>query len=91
MALLRYSEPISRIDEVRQGMGGITGANADLPNNLPGYIKMHLSGRVKPDSGLAPGHNPMYGSVGNDGSPVRAPEITRKPVDPFSKGKFKHA
>lgn len=80
MAVLRYSTPISKLDPVHQGMGGITGANADLPMNLPGYIQAHLSGQAKPDKGLAPGHNPMYGSVGNDGTPVRSQPLTHKPV-----------
>ncbi len=80
MAQLRHSVPISKLDLVHQGMGGITGANADLPSNLPGYIQQHLSGQAKPDSGLAPGHNPMYGSVGNDGTPVRSQPLTHKAV-----------
>jgi len=91
VAKLRYSDPISKIDTVHQGMGGITGANADLPNNLPMYVKMHLSGMAAPDSGPAPGHNPNYGSVGNDGKPVRDRPLVHKPVNPFSQGKYKHA
>jgi hypothetical protein len=60
-------------------MGGVTGANADLPSNLPEYVKMHLTG-VSADTGKGPGHNPNYGSVGNHGTPVKNPPLEHKTV-----------
>lgn len=50
------------------GMGGVTGANQSLwPRNAPCHVMaMAMYAGTKPQ-GEAPGHNPAYGSVGNDG------------------------
>ena len=66
MPQLRH--PVSPIDPVTTGSGGVTGANSSLwPRNLPMHVvAMEMYGDTVPQ-GKAPGHNPAYGSVGNDG------------------------
>lgn len=62
-----YSMPTSPIDPVFLGKGGVTGANRRMPQNMEcsEHLAMRYAGT--PPQGKAPGHNPAYGSVGNDG------------------------
>lgn len=62
-----YREPVSPIDPVVLGTGGVVGANRSLPQNMEcsAFLLMKYAGTTP--HGKAPGHNPAYGSVGNDG------------------------
>lgn len=58
-----------------QGMGGVVGANQSLwPRNTPMHVMLMDRYHGTTPQGKAPGHNPAYGSVGNDG---HWPGITR--------------
>lgn len=95
MPEFRYSKPVSTTDEVFPGMGGVVGANAQTPQNWPMYIQQL---RAQPPTvasrGSAPGKNPQYGSVGQDGQLVTSPTVNNKrPFNPFKQGTMerKHA
>jgi hypothetical protein len=49
------------------GMGGIVGGNRSIPQNMGMIDALQLRYAAIEPSGVAPGHNPAYGSVGNDG------------------------
>jgi hypothetical protein len=90
----RYSKPVSKIDEVFPGMGGVVGANAQTPQNWPMYVQQLRAQPAAAATGPAPGKNSQYGSVGQDGQPVRSPTVRdHAPFNPFKPGTMerKHA
>jgi len=51
----------------RVGSGGITGANASRHGHVQCHQQAMMMYAGDAPRGRAPGHNPAYGSVGNDG------------------------
>lgn len=85
MPEFRYSKPVSKIDDVFPGMGGVVGANTQVPANWPMYVQQLRAEPPRAQTGPAPGSNPQYGSVGQDGQLVRSPTVNdHKPFNPFA-------